>query len=168
MFQEGVRTFYEQVEDKEKAFLAAFESAATGMRTRIASAVADAGPGWRQQLRDGIGALLRFIAEEPEAARTVIVAARSSAPTGLRRRDELLDRFAACIDDLVREELDEPPSAIAAAGVVGAIESVLYAHLREGETEELDALLPSLMYVAVLAYAGPDAADDELAGAALA
>jgi AcrR family transcriptional regulator len=161
-------TFYEQFEDKEDCFLAAFDASALRMRGRIEAAVAAAGPGWRDQLRSGIAELLRFIVEEPEEARTVMVEARASSPAGLRRRDELLDHFAACIDALVREDLDEPPSAIAAAGVVGGIESVLYARLQKGETEDLGALLPSLMYFAVLAYAGRDAAGDELDDAALA
>jgi AcrR family transcriptional regulator len=161
-------TFYEQFDDKEDCFLAAFDVSAAHLRERLGAAVADAGPGWRQELRSGIAELLRFIAEEPEAARTVIVEARASSTAGLRRRDELLDHFACCIDALVREDLDEPPSAIAAAGVVGGIESVLYARLQKEETDDLDALLPSLMYFAVLAYSGQEAAGEELDDAALA
>lgn len=161
-------TFYEQFEDKEDCFLAAFDACAARLKKRIEGAVADAGPGWREQLREGIAELLRFIADEPEEARTVIVEARASSPAGLRRRDELLDHFAGCIDALVREDLDETPSAIAAAGVVGGIESVLYARLQKEETAELDALLPSLMYFAVLAYAGQELAVEELDDAALA
>jgi AcrR family transcriptional regulator len=161
-------TFYEQFEDKEDCFLAAFDASAARLRERIEAAVAGGGPSWREQLRSGIAELLRFIAEEPEEARTVIVEARASSPAGLRRRDELLDRFAACIDALAREDLDEAPSAIAAAGVVGGIEAVLYARLQKGETADLDALLPSLMYFAVLAYAGQEAAGEELDDAALA
>jgi len=161
-------TFYDQFEDKEDCFLAAFAISAKQMSERIEAAVAEAGPGWREQLRGGIAELLRFIAEEPEAARTVIVEARASSPAGLLRRDELLDRFASCIDALVREDLEEAPSAIAAAGVVGGIESVLYARLQKGETENLDSLLPSLMYFAVLAYASHEAASEELDRAALA
>ena len=161
-------TFYEQFEDKEDCFLAAFETSAAQMRERIEAAVAAAGPNWRDRLRSGIAELLRFIADEPEAARTVIIEARASSAAGLQRRDELLDQFASCIDALVREDLDEPPSAIAAAGVVGGIESVLYARLQKGEADELDALLPSLMYFAVLAYAGNEAANEELGDAALA
>jgi AcrR family transcriptional regulator len=161
-------TFYEQFKDKEDCFLAAFDTAAAQMRKRIGAAVGAAGAGWRDQLRSGIAELLRFIADEPEEARTVIVEARASSPAGLRRRDELLDHFAACIDDLVREDLDEAPSAIAAAGVVGGIESVLYARLQRGEIEDLDALLSSLMYFAVLAYAGQDIAGEELGDAAVA
>ena len=99
----------------------------------------------------------------------MIVEARAACPAGLRRRDELLDRFAACIDSHGQaRDLDEPPSAIAAAGVVGGIESVLYTRLQKDEVEDLDALLPSLMYFAVLAYAGRKAAADELDDAALA
>jgi len=161
-------TFYEQFADKEDCFLAAFDAGAARMRARIEAGVTEAGPGWRERLRGGLAALLDHLADEPIEARTVIVEARASTPTGLRRRDELLDHFAACIDDLVREDLDEPPSAIAAAGVVGGIESVLYARLQKGETKDLNALLPSLMYFAVLAYAGQEAAGDELDDAALA
>lgn len=161
-------TFYEQFEDKEDCFLAAFDAAAKRLRERVEVAVAATAPTWRARLRAGIAELLRFIADEPEEARMVIVEARASSAQGLRRRDELLDRFAACIDALVREDLDETPSAIAAAGVVGGIESVLYARLQKGETEDLEALLPSLMYFAVLAYAGQEAAGEELDDAALA
>lgn len=161
-------TFYEQFEDKEDCFLAALDASAARMRERIETAVANVGPSWREQLRGGIAELLRFIVEEPEEARTVIVEARASSQAGLRRRDELLDQYAGCIDALVREDLDLTPSAIAAAGVVGGIESVLYARLQKGETADLDALLPSLMYFAVLAYAGRKAAAEELDDAALA
>jgi AcrR family transcriptional regulator len=161
-------TFYEQFEDKEDCFLAAFDASARRLRKQVEAAVENAALGWRAQLRSGIAALLRFIADEPEEARMVIVEARASCLAGLRRRDELLDHFAACIDALVREDLDEPPSALAAAGVVGGIESVLYARLQKGETEDLEGLLPSLMYFAVLSYAGREAAGEELDDAAIA
>ena len=162
-------TFYEQFEDKEDCFLSAFDAAAGRMRQRIDTAVAEkADEGWREQLRSSIAELLRFIVEEPEEARIVIIEARASSPAGLRRRDAMLDGYASCIDALVRNDLDEAPSAIAAAGVVGGIEAVLYARLQRGETDELDALLPSLMYFAVLAYAGQEVAGEELDDAALA
>ncbi|HEX3173793.1 MAG TPA: TetR/AcrR family transcriptional regulator [Solirubrobacterales bacterium] len=161
-------TFYEQFADKEDCFLAAFDAAVAGLRRRVETAADEAASHWRDRLRAGLEELLRYIDEEPDAARTVLVEARASSPAGLRRRDELLDGFAGCIDDLVRDELPEPPSAIAAAGVVGGIESVLYARLQKGEMDDLDSLVPSLMYFAVLTYAGHEAAGDELDGATLA
>lgn len=160
-------TFYEQFEDKEDCFLAAFDAATARMRKRLDEALEAAESGWRDRLRAGLRALLRFVAEDPDAARTLVVEARASSPAGLRRRDELLDGFASCLDAEAREGLEDPPSAIAAAGVVGGIESVLYARLQKGETADLEALLPSLMYFAVLPYEGREAAAEELGGAAL-
>lgn len=154
-------TFYEQFDDKEDCFLAAFDAVVARMRERVESAAAEGGE-WRARLRLGVGALLEFVDEEPDAARAAIVEARAASPAALRRRDEVLDGFAACIDGLVREELAKPPSAVAAAGVVGGIESVLYARLQKGELKGLGALLPSLMYFAVLAYAGEGEAREEL------
>ncbi len=161
-------TFYEQFEDKEDCFLAAFDASAKRLRDRLARALDEVGDGWRLWLRRGLEALLQFIAEEPQAARTVIVEARASSPAGLRRRDELLDHFATCIDAEARKELPDPPSGIAAAGVVGGIESVLYARLQREEVDELESLLPSLMYFAVLPYEGHEVAAAELDRAALA
>lgn len=160
-------TFYEQFEDKEDCFLAAFDAATARMRKQLDATLAEVEGGWRDRLRAGLGALLRFVAEDPDAARTVIVEARASSAAGLRRRDELLDGFASCIDAEARKSLDESPSTIAAAGVVGGIESVLYARLQKGETADLESLLPSLMYFAVLPYEGREAAAEELGGAAL-
>lgn len=161
-------TFYEQFEDKENCFLTAFDISAERLRKRVDAAVADADGSWRARLRHGLEALLQFIAEEPSAARAVIVEARASSPSGLRRRDELLDSFAACIDAVARKEVEDPPSGIAAAGVVGGVEAVLYARLQKEETADLESLLPSLMYFAVLPYAGHEAAAEELGGAAIA
>jgi hypothetical protein len=86
----------------------------------------------------------------------------------LLRRDELLDHFASCLDTQVRAESpdDDQPSAIAAAGIVGGIEALLYSRLNRGETDELESLLPSLMYFAVLPYEGHATASEELAVAA--
>jgi AcrR family transcriptional regulator len=161
-------TFYEQFEDKEDCFLAAFDNSAKRLRGRLEAALEDVEEGWRPWLRRGLETLLRFIAEEPQAARTLIVEARASSPAGLRRRDELLDHFATCIDAEARKELPDPPSGIAAAGVVGGIESVLYARLQREETDDLESLLPSLMYFAVLPYEGHGVAAQELGGATLA
>lgn len=161
-------TFYEQFDDKEDCFLAAFDAAAARMRKRLDATLDEVDGAWRDRFRAGLRELLRFVAEDPDAARTLIVEARASSPAGLRRRDELLDGFASCIDAEARENLDESPSAIAAAGVVGGIESILYARLQKGETTDLESLLPSLMYFAVLPYEGREAAAEELGGAALA
>jgi AcrR family transcriptional regulator len=157
-------TFYEHFENKDDCFLAAFDAAAGRLRQRLETAGEDA-EHWRERLRGALEELLRFVSEEPDAAMSLIVDARAACPPALRRRDELLDRFASCLDTQVRTETpaDEPPSAIAAAGIVGGIEALLYSRLNRGETDDLKSLLPSLMYFAVLPYEGREAASEELA-----
>lgn len=157
-------TFYEHFENKEACFLAAFDATATRLRERL-DAAGEGGEGWRERLRSGLEELLRFVAEEPDAAMSLIVDARAACPPALLRRDALLDHFAVCLDAQVRAEApgDEAPSAIAAAGIVGGIEALLYARINKGEADDLQSLLPSLMYFAVLPYEGHAAASEELA-----
>ncbi len=155
-------TFYEHFENKEACFLAAFDSAVARLRARLETAAED-GEGWRQRFRLSLEELLRFVAEDPDAAMTLIVDARAACPPALERRDELLDHFASCLDTQVRAESADPPSAIAAAGIVGGIEALLYARLNRGEADDVQSLLPSLMYFAVLPYEGHEAASEELA-----
>lgn len=157
-------TFYEHFENKEDCFLAAFDTAAARLRQRLETA-GEEGETWRERLRLVLEDLLRFVIEEPDAAMTLVVDARAACPPALLRRDELLDHFASCLDTQVRAEAPagEAPSAIAAAGIVGGIEALLYSRLNRGETDGIESLLPSLMYFAVLPYGGHAAASEELA-----
>ena len=157
-------TFYEHFSNKDDCFLAAFDTSAQRLRDRVATAAAEGGDVWRDRLRGGFDALLAFAATEPEAARMVIVEARAAGPPTTDRRIALLDHFAGCIDSKVRELLPAAyrRSPITASGVVGGIESLLYARINKGELDDLPALLPSLMYFAVLPYEGHLAASEEL------
>ena len=159
-------TFYEQFENKDDCFLAAFDAAAKRLRDRIEVAVSEAGPAWRDRVRMGIEELLRFIAAEPDAARTLIVESRGAGPVGVVRHDDLLEHFARCLDAQVRDELPEAPSKVTADGVVGGIASLLSTRLGKGELDDLDSLLPQLMYFAVLPYGGHEAAAEEMRGGA--
>jgi AcrR family transcriptional regulator len=156
-------TFYEHFENKEACFLAAFDNAAARLRERVEVAAEDS-EGWRQRFRLSLEELLRFVTEDPDAAMTLIVDARAACPPALERRDELLDHFASCLDTQVRSAKSaDPPSAIPAAGIIGGIEALLYARLNRGEADDVQSLLPSLMYFAVLPYEGHEAASEELA-----
>jgi AcrR family transcriptional regulator len=158
-------TFYEHFENKEACFLVAFDAAGERLRTRIAAATGSADGSWRDRLRVGLEELLRFAADEPDAARTLVVEARAACPAALLHRDELLDHFASCLDDQIRADPPKgsPPSAIASAGVVGGIEALLYSRLNREDVEGLEGLLPSLMYFAVLPFEGHEVASEELA-----
>jgi AcrR family transcriptional regulator len=161
-------TFYEHFENKENCFLAAFDAAAARLRDRVEVAAGEGGERWRDRLRMGLEELVAFVLAEPDAAMTLIVEARAACPPALLRRDELLDHFAACIDTQMRAEVAgaDAISPIAAAGIVGGIEALLYNRINRGDTDDLESLVPSLMYFAVLPYEGHEAAMSELGAAA--
>jgi AcrR family transcriptional regulator len=158
-------TFYEHFSNKEDCFLAAFDVTSARLRDRVASAASKGGDNWRDRLRFGLETLLNFTATEPDAARTIVVEARAASAEAVMRRDALLDHFSTCIDQQVRECMPNAPSysPITAAGIVGGVEALLYSRLNKGEIDDLDSLLPSMMYFLVLPYAGHEAASEELA-----
>jgi AcrR family transcriptional regulator len=157
-------TFYEHFTNKDDCFLAAFDTSAQRLRERVMTAAAEGGNVWRDRLRGAFNGLLNFAATEPEAARIVIVEARAATPDAVLRRVALLDSFATCIDTDVRELIPTGTthSAVTASGVVGGVESLLYSRLNKNQMDDLPALLPSLMYFAVLPYEGHVAASEEL------
>jgi len=158
-------TFYEHFSNKEDCFLSAFDSSAERLRRLVHSAVDAGGRAWRDRVRCGLEALLSFARSEPDTARTLVVEARAASETAVRRRVELLDDFARCLDEEARELLRTPPrrTAVTASGIVGGIESLLYSRLCKQEYDQLDALLPSLMYFVVLPYEGHEAAGEAFA-----
>jgi AcrR family transcriptional regulator len=158
-------TFYEHFDNKEDCFLTAFDTTATRLRQRVASAADKGGESWRNRLRFGLETLLHFASTEPDAARTLIVEARAASVEAVMRRDELLEHFTGCIDTEVQDLLPDAPSysSITSAGIVGGVEALLYSRLNKGEFETLDSLLPSLMYFVVLPFEGHEAASAELA-----
>jgi len=157
-------TFYEHFTNKEDCFLAAFDTGAERLRTKVQAATARGGEVWRDRIRLGLEALLRFAASEPETARTLIVEARAGSAAAVQRRGEMLDGFAACLDAQARDFLPVSGSSpITAAGIVGGVESLLYSRLCKGQSEHLESLLPSLMYFVVLPYEGHEAAGEEFA-----
>ncbi|HKO38657.1 MAG TPA: TetR/AcrR family transcriptional regulator [Solirubrobacterales bacterium] len=158
-------TFYEHFSNKEDCFLAAFDSSAERLRKKVAAAAGKGGDVWRDRVRFALEALLRFAGREPDTARTMVVEARAASATAVRRRVELMDDFARCLQAEADELLpgDRAQTAVTASGIVGGVESLLYSRLCKHEYDQLEALLPSLMYFVVLPYEGHEAASAALA-----
>ncbi|HEX2265457.1 MAG TPA: TetR/AcrR family transcriptional regulator, partial [Solirubrobacterales bacterium] len=90
-------TFYEHFSNKEDCFLAAFDTSAERLRKMIHAAARKGGDNWRDRVRFALEALLRFASREPDTARTLVVEARAASAAAVRRRVELLDHFAHCL-----------------------------------------------------------------------
>ena len=91
-------TFYEHFENKEACFLAAFDNAAARLRERLEAALAGRPGVAPAACASASKSCSRFVAEDPDAAMSLIVDARAACPAALERRDALLDHFSACLD----------------------------------------------------------------------
>jgi len=158
-------TFYEHFSNKEDCFLAAFDTSAERLRRKVDAAVRKGGDVWRDRVRFGLEALLRFASREPDTARTMVVEARAASAAAVKRRVELMDEFAHCLQTQARELLPEgtAENAMTASGIVGGVESLLYSRLCKQEYDQIESLLPSLMYFVVLPYEGHEAAGEAFA-----
>lgn len=158
-------TFYEHFSNKEDCFLAAFDTSAERLRKKVDAAVRKGGDVWRDRVRYGLEALLRFANREPDTARTMVVEARAASAAAVKRRVELMDEFARCLENQAKELLPEghAHNPMTASGIVGGVESLLYSRLCKQEYDQLDSLLPSLMYFVVLPYEGHEAAGEAFA-----
>ena len=162
------RTFYELFGDREACLLAAFNLGVERARARIEPAYR-AEPRWRDGIRVGLAAFLSFLEDEPALGRLCVVYSLGGGTEVLSRRAEVLGKLAEVVDRGRTEGTagkEQPPPALIAEGVVGAVLSVIYGQLQEGGREQrrqpLIELFGVLMNLILLPYLGPSAARREL------
>jgi AcrR family transcriptional regulator len=92
------RTFYEQFEDKDECLYAAYDDAEKRAWVAAGEAVAATPPGdWPGRVHAALGALLGFVAAEPDTARLFTLEARAAGPEMAARHAAALDRVAAML-----------------------------------------------------------------------
>jgi AcrR family transcriptional regulator len=162
------RTFYELFDDREACLLAVFDHAVREMQAVLLPAYAAGGSRWRERIRAGLEALLRFLDEEPELGALCVVDALSGGARLLARRAQVLAVLQHVVDG-GRAEVGRrgEPGPLAAEGVVGAVFAVLHARLAGGSAGPLIDLLGPLMGMIVLPYQGAAAASRETLRSAL-
>lgn len=168
------RAFYELFSDIEDCLLWTLEWALELARARVEPAY-ERERGWREAVRAGLAALLRFFDETPLLAQLCVVHAPAGGPRVLERRAELLAQLRDVVNrGRQRRTVAREPSSLVAEGVVGAVLGVLYTRLlaRGGPGGEYTGPNPGepplielhgqLMSLIVLPYLGANAAAREL------
>jgi AcrR family transcriptional regulator len=164
------RTFYELFSDRDDCLLATLQLAARRAREAVLPAYRDAlrasvrTGGWREAMRAGLTALLRFFDEEPALARLCVVESLAAGPRAL----ELRTRVVRVLIDAVEQGRDgakpggRPAPPLTGEGVVGAVLAVIHARLVEPRSKPLSPLTPALMSMIVAPYLGSASAEKEL------
>jgi AcrR family transcriptional regulator len=168
------RTFYELFADCEACLVALLEDVVE----LLERAIADASLGdlaWHERVRGGLAAILAFFDREPALAQVCVVQALRGGSAVLERREQLLARLAAILDEgrglgSGRGSGSRPGgcSPLTAEGLVGATFGIIHGRLLRGERAPLSGLLGELMGMIVLPYLGAAAARREQARPAVA
>jgi AcrR family transcriptional regulator len=148
------RTFYQLFDNREECLLAAWESAVQRIVEEIAMAGLD-GLTWRDRVRDGLWVILCVFDRDPAVARLCLVESQRGDSTMLERRQEVIERLAAIVDEgRDQSSHSERTVSLAAQGVVGAVCQILYSHVLQAEDRSLRDLFGDLMAMIVLPYMG--------------
>jgi AcrR family transcriptional regulator len=144
--------FSEHFHDKRDCFWQAVEEL-TGRAEAAARAVFERELPWGERVRVGLERLLRALADDPAAARVLLVETLGAGPELCERRRRALALFAS----LMEQGRDGMPSAAqlppqTSEAIVGGVASILHRRALQGETSELPALHADLTYFALLPY----------------
>ena len=105
------RTFYEQFDDKEACFLAAYDAGLAAVLGRVGVAVeVNATAGWRDRARVGVEAFLALLASQPAFAQALQVEVLTAGPAALDRRAGMLVMFSGIWRNLHERARAEEPA----------------------------------------------------------
>jgi AcrR family transcriptional regulator len=154
-------TFYQHFDSKEECLVAAFEEITSQMHETIEAACEDAGD-WPNEVKAGVGAMLRFLSAKPSHARFCIVEVISSPPAAIDRYEEvMIPRLTPFLAD---ERIDCSAESLAALPrsiretLGGGILWILYQRIKMGLAERLVELEAELVEFCLTPYLGPDEA----------
>ncbi len=155
------RTFYQTFANCDECFAAVLEELAATVAGELAAADLG-GLAWRERVRTGVWTILAFFDREPALARVCVVQALRAGPLVLGRREAVLARLAAVVDEgRTGGARGDGLTPVTAEGVVGAVFAIVYSRLSRRDGEPLTGLLGELMAMIVLPYLGPAVARRE-------
>jgi AcrR family transcriptional regulator len=155
------RTFYQTFANCDECFAAVLEELVAVVAGELSAACLE-GLRWRERLRVGLFTILSFFDREPALARVCVVQALRAGPLVLERREAVLARLAAAVDEGRTEGARGGGlTPVTAEGVVGAAFAIVHSRLSRRDGEPLTGLLGELMAMIVLPYLGPAVARRE-------
>ena len=154
------RTFYEHFDGKDECFVAAFDTVTGQLRERVEEAF-KAEDDWADGISAGIGAMLTFLASEPNLARLAMVEALVAGPVVVERYDAAVQTFLPYLnagrEGRSKAVLDRLSDSTEEA-LVGGMVSLISRRIVAGQTDELESLLPDLVEFTLAPYVGNDEA----------
>ena len=148
-------TFYEQFQNKEECFLAAYDAAAAIVAAEMSAALPQgngAGASFTQRLDGLLRAYLEALAFEPALARTFMVEVYAAGPGALARRVEVQTRFAELVAAMAGAR--DARQRFACEALVAAVSSLVTQLLCADQPEKIPDLHEPLRDLAGTFLAG--------------
>jgi AcrR family transcriptional regulator len=146
--------FDEHFENKQECFLQAIDELIGQVECMVLERLS-VPASWPERVRLGLQTLLFALASHPDGARVAMVESLSAGEAAVERLRSALGAFVPTLEE-GREQAAStehlPPQTSEA--VVGGIASIVHRRVLEGHTAELPALLPDLLYFALMPYLG--------------
>jgi AcrR family transcriptional regulator len=155
------KTFYELYEDRDGCFQAVFEAAVRQVADVLGHLYVEGQGSWSERVRAALGALLALLERDRELGAFVLEYVDGGETGAADSRAWLLERLQCIAEEgrLQARRCSAPP--LAAEVVVGGVLAILHTRLQQG-SRQLMALVNPLMWMIVLPYLGPAAAEREL------
>lgn len=146
------KTLYDNFDGKEDLFLAAIGAAVAEVQERVEAACTDAEGVWQNRVEAGLGAFLKFVAEQPAQARMCMVEALSATRASAARHDDALRDFVELLKRSTPAETGLPDTI--EETLVGGVAWILNQQIRRGAAAEAEELLPELSEFVLSPYHG--------------
>lgn len=151
-------TFYENFASKEECLLAAQRLAMSEALKRVVDAAGELNS-WALRVEAGLKAFLRYVAEEPELARTCMVEALAAGPDAAACHEQSRQAFISLfrLGRDVSSEAGELPETLEEA-IVGGVFWTVHQRLVAGRGGSVESLSPEIVEFALTPYLGAERA----------
>jgi AcrR family transcriptional regulator len=155
-------TFYDEFANKDECLFCAYDRVIDELVRYVEQAYRKDAP-WPERVRDGLGALLRALAAEPEVAQMAAVAFPAAGPAAHQRYRDALERFLPFFREgrSFSPRGDELPPDVDLMAV-GAAEVIVFDEVVAGRVSKLPAMLPEILFAVLVPFIGPDDAAAEM------
>lgn len=144
--------FSEHFRDKRDCFQQALDEL-IGRGERAALELIELDAPWAERVRLGLERLLRALAEDPAAARVLLVEMLGAGPQMCERRRVSLGVLISLMEQGRAEGASAAQLPVQTSeAIVGGVVSILHRRALQGATDELPALGADLTYFALLPY----------------
>jgi len=150
------RTFYEHFSSKDECFVAAYDTVMAELRERVSEGFEEASD-WPHTVRSGIGAMLAFLAAEPQLARLSMVEALVAGPVVIEHYDAAIQSFVPYFRSGREGRSPEVLARLSPTteeALVGGMVSLISRRIIAGKAEDLEELLPDLVEFTLTPYLG--------------